>query len=217
MLEYSRDALAVPLEALGRILSDVREGRFSPDALRSCRRGAGERIVDTLGYDIALIEHFEPSGAGRVAADGAGAGANLCRTVSAGSGRSSQGSRCSRSQSSSETSSAAADAASEQASEQQDSTSGSVVAAAAPAIDDAKDTDDDDFVDQVPYDDTLDGKQVFKHPRWGTFHLARGASGQDATVACGKRMAGLLTATAAEASAAPADSLCLRCFRTART
>ena len=219
MLEYSRDAIAGPLEALGRILADVREGRFHPDALRSGRRGAGERIVDALGYDTSLIERFEPSGEAEATPDGADAGVSPCRPVGAGSGCSSQASSSSGASSSGGSSDGnAADAVSEPSSERQADPArpkaSSHVEAAAAAADAV--TDDEGFADQAPYEDMLDGKQVLMHPKWGTYHLTRGASGLDASVTCGKPRAGLVTKTAADAAAAPADSLCLRCFRTTR-
>ncbi len=71
----------------------------------------------------------------------------------------------------------------------------------------------DEIAEPAPADDTVDGRHVYLHPRWGTFHLSKGVSGLDPTVRCGKRRLPLVDATAGEAAAAPADSLCLRCFR----
>jgi len=51
VLEYSRDGLAGPLEALNTVLSDIRSGSFDPDADRSGRRGCFGGLAARLGFD----------------------------------------------------------------------------------------------------------------------------------------------------------------------
>ena len=58
MLEYSRDALAGPLDALANVLSEVREGTFDPDATRSGKRGHFGRLADRVGGGRVLGETF---------------------------------------------------------------------------------------------------------------------------------------------------------------
>lgn len=70
VLEYSRDALATPLDALCGILDQVRYGSFNPDADRSGRRGQFGPLSSQLGFRTA-----EDVGAARAAPPGAVASA----------------------------------------------------------------------------------------------------------------------------------------------
>ena len=220
MLEYSRDALAAPLEHLGRVLADVREGRFSPDALRSGRRGQAERILEHLGYAEELTDPFEEEVA--VGTEELGddqkekeADPDL------------EGSEKDAEDSSGGTSSCQCDASEEKIDDKSssDSDEGSVSAGTPRPVAEGSEVDEDDLQEEIeevnpdqieepaPAEETVDGRHVYMHPKWGTFHLSKGFSGLDLKVRCGKRRMGLVGATAGEAAAAPAESLCLRCFR----
>ena len=68
MLEYSRDAIAAPLESLASVIGEVRLGRFNPDADRSGRRGDFGNLVDRFAID-AFWNTEEQMGVTLAAAD----------------------------------------------------------------------------------------------------------------------------------------------------
>ena len=59
VLEYSRDSLAEPLVAIGRVLAQIRCGRFDPDASRSGRWGAAAPLHERLGLASPAVKEVQ--------------------------------------------------------------------------------------------------------------------------------------------------------------
>ena len=197
MLEYSRDALSTPLLALDCMLSDLRAGRFDPEAGRGSYRGD----FQTLAARAGLEEHEQeavraaaaepPEGEGQEG--GVGEERRLADPEASNDDGEGQGDDHAEPDDSGPDDSDESSGTTESEQESVDEEPPKTGASKPPTAKHAE----------------LEGRAVYKHPRLGTQHLAKKDAPDDLHVTCGKAKSSL------DLEASPVDFVgpfCLRCF-----
>ena len=208
VLEYSRDALAVPLEEVENIFAEIRPGTFDPDATRSGRRGNVQPLAEKIGLPLLVgpqggqgkedLPESSKEKAGQVLSDVAAA---LAGNREADSNSSLvDSSSCDEENGSSRSSSAR---------------SSSIRGRTTPRAGEDHDIKGDDVdeitgvvVEGAVCDD--EGRQLYSHKVWGTLHRAKEEMGAE------RFPCGVAVATAnplAEWSGTWTGAVCCRCFR----